>query len=935
MATDFKDTLHLPKTDFPMRANLVQREPQRWQNWQDQKLYRAIQDKNANGEPFILHDGPPFTNGDVHIGTALNKIPKDAITRYFSMKGRRAPYVPGWDCHGLPIEYKVSRSLQEKGKSLTRAELRKECAAFSASFIETQRAQFQRLGVLADWENEYRTMDPAYEAEILRAFATFVEKGLVYRAQKPVLWSIPCATALAEAEIEYKDHRSTAIWVKFTVTDALPDISGPLSVVIWTTTPWTIPANLAVALHPELTYSVLRHGDENFLVAEARVKDFLAATSLGETVTVKQFKGSELEGIRTSHPFINRPSPIILADYVTTETGTGAVHTAPGHGLEDYLSGQKYGLPTYCPVNDEGVYADDGQIPPRLVGASVLEKASGQCPANDLVLALLEETGTLLAKSPYDHSYPHCWRSKTPVVFRAVDQWFIALDQDGARDQTLAAIDEVAWLPAWGENRIRGTVASRPDWCISRQRSWGVPIPAFYNNEGQPLLDAGVIRQIAQRVETEGTQFWFEEEESVLTRNLSLPSTWQNIPLQKGQDTLDVWIDSGVSHLAVLARNPELQWPADLYLEGSDQHRGWFQSSLWTSVLTKGRAPYKKVLTHGFVVGADGRKISKSDGKPQTADSYVKKWGADIVRLWVASLDIRNDAPISDGILKQVADNYRSLRNTIRFQLSNLYDFDPEKETVAYQDLHLIDQWALHETARFLRNVDQAYHEFEFQKVYQLANHFCTQTLSATYHDLLKDRLYTLAANHPLRKSSQTALRAIAEVLIKALAPILTFTSDEAWNHLVSKSDFGAGVVHLQDWPVIPDQWTNPSVAETMKGLLDFRNTVNEQLEVARQAKKIGKSLDASVHLEVPENLPLWSILSSQEEFLPELFIVSQVTLQPSTGDSVLVQASHAEGYRCPRCWRWVPQLVSGPQGSEICPRCKDALESLPLTASS
>ena len=928
MATDFKDTLNLPKTGFPMRANLVQREPERWAHWQKAGLYQEIQKKNTNGEPFILHDGPPFTNGDVHIGTALNKIPKDGITRFFSMKGRRAPYIPGWDCHGLPIEYKVSRQLQEEGKSLDRAALRKACADFSASFIETQRAQFQRLGVLADWAQEYRTMDPAYEAEILRAFATFVEKGLVYRAQKPVLWSIPCATALAEAEIEYKDHRSTAIWVKFPVIGQLPGLSGAVSIVIWTTTPWTLPANLAVAVHPELTYNAIETNGETLLVAEAREEDIRKILGPGKTETIQQFQGRELEGVRTRHPFIDRISPIILADYVTTETGTGAVHIAPGHGLEDYLSGQKYGLPTYCPVNDEGKYDDDGQIPARLVGCSVLEAKPGVCPANDRVLGLLLEKGTLLHQAPYDHSYPHCWRSKTPVVFRAVDQWFIALDREGAREQTLKAIDEVTWLPAWGENRIRGTVASRPDWCISRQRSWGVPIPAFYNEEGQPLLDAGVIRALADRVATEGTQFWFEEDDHTLAAQLPLPEGWSANRLTKGHDTLDVWIDSGVSHLAVLARNPDLRWPADLYLEGSDQHRGWFQSSLWTSVLVKGKAPYRKVLTHGFVVGADGRKISKSDGKPQTADSYIRKWGADIVRLWVASLDIRNDAPISDGILQNVADNYRSLRNTIRFQLSNLYDFQQKEESVPYFSLHPVDQWALHETSRFIQQVERAYEEFEFQKVYQLANHFCTQTLSATYHDLLKDRLYTLAAGHPLRKSSQTALRAIAETLIKALAPILTFTADEAWNHLVAGSDFGGASVHLESWPTPPAEWENPAVAEDMNELLRFRDLVNEQLEVARQAKTIGKSLDASVHIALDLEHKWSGLLKSHLDFLPELFIVSEVQVESSSVAEPVITARHAEGYRCPRCWRWVPALVSGPDGAEICPRCQEALES-------
>ncbi|MCH8474432.1 MAG: isoleucine--tRNA ligase [Opitutales bacterium] len=927
MAKDFKDTLNLPQTGFPMRGNLVKREPERFGRWEKEKLYRAIQNKNKEGEPFILHDGPPFTNGDVHIGTALNKIPKDTITRYFSMRGRRAPYVPGWDCHGLPIEYKVSRELQAQGKELSRADLRQACAEFSARYIETQRAQFQRLGVLADWENEYRTMDPAYEAEILRAFARFVENDLVYRAKKPVLWSIPCGTALAEAEIEYKDHQSPSIWVKFKTTGDLPGIDGPVSLVIWTTTPWTLPANLAVAVHPELRYLALRTDSETYIVAAERAEDFQAETELSNLQTIGEFMGKDLENLATKHPFIDRQSPVVLADYITTDTGTGCVHIAPGHGLDDYLTGQKYGLPVYCPVDDQGKFADDGQIPPELVGLEVLEKKPGRSPANGGVLKMLDAAGALLALKQYHHSYPHCWRSKTPVVFRAVDQWFIGLDKNNAREKTLEAINKVKWIPSWGESRIRGTVASRPDWCISRQRSWGIPIPVFYNADGEPVLNSRIINQVADRVEKEGTQFWFAEEDQKLAETF-LPEGTSGNGVRKGLDTLDVWIDSGVSHLAVLDRNPELRWPADLYLEGSDQHRGWFQSSLWTAVLSKGEAPYKSVLTHGFVVGGDGRKISKSDGKPQTADSYIKTWGADIIRLWVASTDLRNDVPISDDILKQVAENYRSFRNTLRFQLSNLYDFDPAKHAVAFEDLHPIDRWALHQTALYLEAAEEAYDQFSFQKVQQLATHFCTQVLSATYHDVLKDRLYTLAPNHPLRRSSQTALRSILEVLVKTLAPILTFTADEAWNHLQGGDDYGADSIHLQNWPETPAEWKQETLFQEVEQLLRFRGPVNEQLEKARQDKTIGKSLDAKVVIKSDSDNPLFALLQGYETFLPEFFIVSEVSLEASQGEPT-VEAFHAEGVRCPRCWRWVPKLVAASDSEEVCPRCAEALSAL------
>ncbi|MGE4551331.1 MAG: isoleucine--tRNA ligase, partial [Opitutales bacterium] len=682
MANALKDTLNLPQTKFPMRANLVEREPERLCHWEDSRLYDRLMERNAKGESFILHDGPPFTNGDVHVGTALNKTLKDVIVRYKNARGYRVPYVPGWDCHGLPIEHKVTKSLRDAGKVADVLQLRQACKEFSEGFIERQRTQFKRLGILADWAREYRTMAPAYEATILRTFAEFVEKGLVYRSKKPVYWSIPCRTALAEAEVEYKDHLSPAVHVRFKVQSSGDfDVGQNAFVPIWTTTPWTLPANLAIVVHPRETYREVKSNGDSYWIAAVLAESFAKTCGLEQMEFGRELPGEALTEWITTHPFIDRQSPILSADYVTMDAGTGCVHTAPGHGLDDYITGRAHGLEAYCPLDDDGKYLDDGQVPASLVGLSVLSTQRG-CPANDGVLSLLEASNSLLHVEQHLHQYPHCWRSKTPVVFRAMDQWFVSLDKDGMREAALEAIEKVDFTPDWGRSRIRGFLEARPDWCISRQRSWGVPIPVFHDEDGEALLDAGIVRGIAEKVEKSGTDLWFEASEDELLEGIPLPEEWQGKTLRKSTDTLDVWIDSGCSHKAVLQREDILKWPADLYLEGSDQHRGWFQSSLWTSMIADGRPPYLKLVTHGFVVDGDGRKISKSDGKSQTADSYIARFGADVLRLWVCSEDFRNDIPLSEEIFKQVTQIYRSLRNTLRFQLGNLYDFKRERDGV-------------------------------------------------------------------------------------------------------------------------------------------------------------------------------------------------------------------------------------------------------------
>jgi isoleucyl-tRNA synthetase len=953
MAQELKDTLQLPRTDFPMRANLVQREPARLAHWEKLGLYDVIQRQRADAPVFVLHDGPPFTNGDVHIGTALNKTLKDIILRYKSLRGFRTPYVPGWDCHGLPIEQKATKALREseqKGAAFTTIGLREYCASFSEGWIEKQKAQFKRLGVLADWKNEYKTKAPAFEADILRTFAAFIEKGLVYRSKKPVYWSIPFQTALAEAEIEYKDHVSIAIWVKFSVPAAEAEKFGlpvdkPLSIVIWTTTPWTIPANLAIALHPEVDYVVADLGGERIIVAEPLLDGVLAAAKVAAApVLVAKRKGAALEKLAARHPFIDRASPVVLADYVTTDSGTGCVHTAPGHGYDDYLTGLKYGLEIYCPVGGDGRYLDDGRIPADMVGLTTLESVDDLAkkrtsPANVAVLKKLATAGALLAKQNFTHSYPHCWRSKTPIIFRAVDQWFVSLDKGGARKTALEAIDKVQWIPAWGEARIRGAVETRPDWCISRQRSWGVPIPAFFDAQKRPYLDAGVVRAIADKVERQGTNIWFEAAATgsavKLLDGITLPAGWpERSSLSCGPDTLDVWFDSGSSHAAVLRREiGGTRWPADLYLEGSDQHRGWFQSSLWTGVIAFGGAPYKAVLTHGFIVDEERKKISKSSTyeKPQTSDSYIGEYGADVMRLWISSQNFRDDIPISKEILSHVGETYRLLRNTFRFQLSNLFDFKIELNAVPVARMDTLDRWALHQTAELLRQYTSAYEACEFHRVYQLCNQFCAVTLSATYHDILKDRLYTLGADHLLRRSSQTALHHILHTLVRVLSPIIPFTTDEVWSFATAGVEYTAGAVHLQDWPVAPVEWTDAGLAEEFEHLiLEVRVDANARLEALRQQGVIGKSLDAAVKISGKGGASFAAVLKHRTE-LAELLNVSYVEVIETASDQPctieVLPARDLNFVRCPRCWRWVPVLRQGTLG-EICPRCDEALKT-------
>ena len=701
----------------------------------------------------------------------------------------------------------------------------------------------------------------------------------------------------------------------------------------------TLAANLAIALHPEINYVVADLGEERIVVAEALLPAVSDAAKFETPASVVLSRpGKTFEHLATRHPFIDRASPVVLANYVTTESGTGCVHTAPGHGAEDYLTGLNYKLEIYCPVADDGTYLDDGQVPEDLVGISCLETvedlaAKRTSPANIAVLRKLAAADALLAKQRYTHSYPHCWRSKTPIIFRAVDQWFVGLDQADTRGKALREIGGVKWIPTWGEARIRGAVEARPDWCISRQRSWGVPIIAFYGADKTAYLDAGVARAVADKIATGGSNIWYDSPVTELLDGVTLPAAWPApAELTAGRDTLDVWIDSGSSHAAVLSRGQgTTSFPADLYLEGSDQHRGWFQSSLWTSVIANGTAPYRAVLTHGFIVGEDGKKISKSGTyeKPPTSDNYINTFGADVIRFWIASQDFTQDITLSDKILKNAAEAYRLFRNTFRFQLSNLFDFDLPRDGVMIEQMDTLDRWALHQTAALAAACTAAYDAYEFHRVQQLCNQFCSVTLSATYHDILKDRLYTLGTNHPLRRSSQTAIHHIFHTLVRLVAPVMTFTADEAWSFATTGTEFSDHPIHLQDWPEIPANWTDAATAEAMASLLKVRGQVTETIEPARQAGKIGKSLDAAVTITVAPTDPLAPVLKRHAAFLPELFIVSHVNVTPASDDAPLsLQVNHCQTQddtRCPRCWRWVPELIAGPHG-DLCPRCTEAL---------
>ena len=919
-----------------MKANLAAREPEMLRHWEETKLYQQIQKSRESRELFVLHDGPPFANGDVHMGTALNKILKDFVVKSQTMLGKRAPYVPGWDCHGLPIEYKVVKESRE----LSPLEVRKKCEAFARKFIDIQRKQFKRLGVFGDWEHPYLTMDPKYEAEILRAFAVFVEKGLVYEAQKPVFWSTGAQTALAEAEVEYQERDDTAVYVKFPIVGGArspafaeasagrPNALAQVAMVIWTTTPWTLPANLAIAVDAKENYVVQefsRDGaTETLVLAAERIPHFSAATGFQPVgKPLDSLAGANLEGVKARHPFLDREVPVFTAGFVTMESGTGAVHIAPGHGADDYVLGMQHKLPILSPVDDHGRYTDEAGLP-HLTGKYVFD-------ANPHIVELLRERGTLLGEEKFHHSYPYCWRSKTPIIFRNVDQFFIRID--ALRGKALEAIhNEVKWIPPWGENRIAGTVESRPDWVISRQRSWGVPLPVFYDKDGKAILDPKIIRNLADLVAQRGSNIWFELDDATLAKEVGLPPD-----TTKGSDTIDVWIDSGVSHKAVCALHPELRDPADMYLEATDQHRGWFQSSLMTSIALNNRAPYKICVTHGFVVDLDGKKISKSGTyeKPTAAEHFVGKYGADLLRLWASSIDYTTDVPFSEEIFTRLGDTYRRIRNTLRILLGNLNDLpavaggaDPGQPRSTPAATTLIDRWILARLDEVIATCRSAYEKFEFHKVYHALNQFCAVDLSSLYVDITKDRMYCDAPDSPRRRATQMAMREIFDALCSLLAPVLVFTAEEAWKHSAVAGIAYAGQpggrtpgttsIHLQEFP--QTQAHGRKAIEQIEELLRLRGVIGQAIEHARQEKVIGNTLEARVILnsdsEVTEKVP--------KDELEEFFILSDLTIQKSKEASASVTKTPYK--RCARCWRHRPTVGTSEAHPDLCDRCESVV---------
>ncbi len=935
--TEWKDTLNLPRTDFPMKANLQTAEPLALARWQEMSLYERIREQRAGRPKFVLHDGPPYANGRIHLGTAMNKILKDIVVKSRTMMGFDAPYVLGYDCHGLPIELKVDRELGPKKREMPIADFRRACRAYASRFIDVMSVEFQRLGVFGDWDHLYLTMEFRYQAAIARALGRFVERGLVYKGRKPVHWCIHCRTALAEAEVEYADHTSPSIYVEFPLADdsgaelatRVPALAGrDVSVLIWTTTPWTIPSNLAVAFHPELDYAAYDVDGRAVIVAEGLAEKVAAVAGRTFGAPLARMKGEAFDRLNFRHPLFDRDSLGVLADYVTLEQGTGAVHTAPGHGSDDFVTGQKYGLEILVPVGPGGHFLS---TVPMFAGQRVFD-------ANASVEAALAERGRLWHREPFQHSYPHCWRCHNPVIFLATSQWFIAMDQPftvpggGAaaeaprtlRDAAIATIDtDVTWVPEWGHDRIHNMIANRPDWCISRQRAWGVPIPALdCTTCGEALLTADLVERAAAVFDVYGADAWYERPlEEFVPAGLACPACG-GTTFERERDILDVWFDSGSSHEAVLPFRPELTWPADLYLEGSDQHRGWFQSSLLVGLGTRGRAPFREVLTHGFIVAEDGRKMSKSLGNSIEPQDIIKDSGAEIIRLWVAMVDYREEVRLGKQILARVIEAYRKIRNTLRYLASNLYDFDPATDLVPLAEMHEVDRFALARYATAAAAVGTAYQAYDFPTIFQAINQFATVDLSAFYADVSKDRLYTFGAASRERRSAQTAMYRIADGLTRLLAPILPVTADELWRHLPGTREPS---VHLAAFPEDVTSLLDPALDERWTRLMKIRDDVNRALEAARQAKTIGNALGARLTLRAGGADA--ALLAHYRDDLAMLFIVSEVRLEPGGTDSgIAIEVDRADGEKCPRCWRFVRDISADAATAGICERCAGAL---------
>ncbi|NPU84860.1 MAG: isoleucine--tRNA ligase [Syntrophaceae bacterium] len=925
---DYKGSLNLPKTDFPMKANLAQREPEMLRTWDDADIYSRIRDVSKGRPVYILHDGPPYANGNIHLGTALNKIIKDMVIKSKNMSGFDSIYLPGWDCHGLPIEHQVDKELGEKRYDMSQADKRRFCRAYAEKFVDLQRQQFKRLGVFGDWPKPYLTMTYDYEAVTVAEFGKLWLGGSVYKGKKPVYWCASCKTALAEAEVEYGDHTTPSIYVKFPMISDIgavrPALKGEkVSVVIWTTTPWTIPANLAIAFHEEFIYIAVRVEGEVLILAKDLLDYCLDAFGWqGKPYEIlDEFPGRVMEGLKCRHPLIDRESLLILAPFVTLEAGTGCVHIAPGHGQEDYEIGMEYGLENYAPVDEDGKFTPD------------VEDFAGQFvfDANDAVNEKLKEKGALLGLVDIEHSYPHCWRCKQPIIFRSTEQWFISMERNDLRKKALEAIDTVRWIPSWGRDRIYGMVENRPDWCISRQRLWGVPITIFYCTACQnEFLTQEMLDYIVSLVKQYGADVWYEREAKDLIPSGTVCPHCRGTEFRKETNILDVWFDSGVSHAAVLETWPGYRSPADMYLEGSDQHRGWFHSSLLESVGSRNRAPYRNVLTHGFVVDGEGKKMSKSVGNVVDPQDIIDKYGAEILRLWVAAEDYTVDIRISEEILKRLVEAYRRIRNTSRFILGNLYDFDRRKDAISLENMEELDRWALHRLQEVAQRVVDAYENFQFHVAFYTLHNFCTVDLSALYLDVLKDRLYTSKPASRERRSAQTTVTIILDAMARLLAPIMTFTAEEIWSALPAW-DGKAASVHLTEFPKADPALLNPQLSEQWKSMIAVKGEIAKALELARKDKTIGHSLDARVRIAPPASLQ--SLLASHLEDLRALLIVSQIDVTERTTlvnpyesqeiDGLAVGVVRATGAKCQRCWNYSDTVGMDTSHPDLCERCQ------------
>ncbi len=926
---DYRETLNLPETKFKMKANLTQKEPEYLKKWQKQNLYAKVQEATKDRPLYVLHDGPPYANGHLHMGHAFNKILKDIILKSKRMSGFHAPFVPGWDCHGLPIELNVDKEMGAKKKTVPKLSFRAACRKYAEKWVKTQKEEFKRFGVLGDWDDPYLTIHYSYEAAIAREFNRFLMNGSVVRSKKPVYWCSSCTTALAEAEVEYEDHTSNSIYVKFEVDkdlgDIIPELAGKkTSVVIWTTTPWTLPANMAVALHPQFDYAAVEVNGEVLIMAQGLVEKAMATFGLADYQELALFSGKLVEGRNCKHPFLDRPSKIVLADYVTLETGTGCVHTAPGHGREDYITGLKYDLEVLSPVDDHGVFTEEAGA---YAGINIKD-------ANPVICADLAKSGHLLAKNDMSHSYPHCWRCKKPVIFRATEQWFIGMETNHLRDKALAAIKEVTWTPSWGMERIHGMVENRPDWCLSRQRAWGVPITAILCEKCGDIMNTDKVNaRIDELFLKEGADAWFRHDVGTFLGKDTV--CWcGSTEFHKEEDILDVWFDSGVSYAAVLEERG-LATPADLYLEGSDQHRGWFQSSLLASVGTRGIAPYKGVLTHGFVVDKHGKKMSKSVGNVIAPEEIINKYGAEILRLWVSSEDYRDDIKISDEISKQLSDAYRKIRNTIRYLLSNLGDFNPATDGVALVEMEELDRWAMAQYERMKRRIRGGYDSYDFHHVFHGLQHFCTVTLSNFYLDIIKDRLYSELPSSRLRRSAQTVLYEVLVGMLKLMAPVATFTAVESWEYLPTDANREENIF-VALFPEENDAYLQDELHATWKRLQDVRGEITKVLEAARRDKVIGHPLEAEVVLTVGGDLAAFLADKWQTmEMISNVSVLTQADLPPAGAtaseeiDGLHVLVKPASGDKCERCWIRSESVGQDAEHPTICGRCLGVIKEL------